>query len=47
MNDTAKLSRDRLIETTDDGRIELTEEALTRVAGGMGIRTGEKFHECE
>jgi hypothetical protein len=34
MNDTVKLSRDNLTKTTDDGRIELVEEALTRVTGG-------------
>ena len=28
--------RDRLITTTDDGRIELTEEELSRATGGTG-----------
>ena len=37
MNDTVKLSRDNLTKTTDDGRIELTEETLTRVTGGKGF----------
>ena len=37
MNDTVKLSRDNLTKTTDDGRIELIEEALTRVTGGLTV----------
>ena len=45
MNDTVKLSRDNLTKTTDDGRIELIEEALTRVSGG--IKTGAKFYEVK
>ncbi len=34
MDDAPKASRDRLIKTTDEGRIELTEKELSRVTGG-------------
>ena len=38
MTDTPKSSpRDRLTVTTKEGEIELTEQELTRVAGGLKI----------
>ena len=34
MDNAPKSSRDRLIKTTSEGKIELTEKELSRVAGG-------------
>jgi len=42
MTDAPKSSqRDHLTATTDEGKIELTEEELNRVAGGKGAAGGQ------
>ena len=35
--------RDRLTITTDNGKIELTEQELSRVSGGLKIKMQEVF----
>jgi hypothetical protein len=39
--------RDHLTATTPDGKIELTEEELSRVAGGIDPGAGSKFSKLK